>query len=64
LKLVGISMDTAVPEESLAIIRNKVDSKTYFVKVGESVGDTGIILARVLADRVILKSQKQELELK
>ena len=64
LKLVGISMDAAVPEESLAIIKNKADSKTYFVKAGESIGDTGLILARVLADRVVLKSQKQEFELK
>ena len=64
LKLVGISMDDAAPEESLAIIRNKVDSKTYFVKAGEGVGDTGLTLARVLPDRVILKSHKQEVELK
>jgi hypothetical protein len=64
LKLVGISMDDAAPEESLAIIRNKVDSKTYFVKAGEGVGDTGLTLARVLSDRVILKSHKQEVELK
>ncbi len=64
LKLVGVSIDDALPEESLAIIRNKVDSKTYFVKTGESVGDTGLTLTRVLADRVILKSHKQEVELK
>ncbi len=64
LKLVGISMDDSDPGESLAIIRNKVDSKTHFVKVGQTVGDTGLTLARVLADRVILKSHKQEVELK
>ncbi len=64
LKLVGVSVDESAPEESLAIIRNKADSKTHFVKVGQNVGDTGLTLARVLADRVILKSHKQEVELK
>lgn len=64
LKLVGISADEAVPDESLAIIRNKVEAKTYFVKIGQTVGDTGLTLARVLTDRVVLKSQKQEVELK
>ena len=63
-KLVAVSMDATTPSESMAIIKGKVDSKTYFVKMGESVGDTGFILARVLADRVVLKQRKQEFELK
>lgn len=64
LKLVGVSIDPAAPQESMAIIRNKVDSKTVFVKVGQPVGGTGYVLSRVLADRAILKMKTQEFELK
>lgn len=64
LKLVAVSVDAAVPSESMGIIKNKTDSKTYFVKIGESVGDTGFILDKVLADRLVLKKGKQECELK
>lgn len=64
LKLVGISLDAAAPEESEAIIRTKTDSKTHFVKLGQGVGDTGLTLVRVLPDRVILRANKQEYELK
>jgi hypothetical protein len=63
-KLVAVSLDTATPSESMAIIKNKADSKTYFVKLGESVGDTGLVLSKVLADRIVLKQRKQEFELK
>ena len=64
LKLMGVSLDAVEPSDSMAIIKNKPDSKTYFVKVGQAVGDTGFTLQRVLSDRVVLKSKKQELELK
>jgi hypothetical protein len=63
-KLVAVSLDSATPSESMAIIKNKADSKTYFVKLGESVGDTGLVLSKVLADRIVLKQRKQEFELK
>jgi hypothetical protein len=64
LKLMGVSLDSAEPGESIAIIKNKPDSKTFFVKVGQAVGETGYTLQRVMPDRVVLKSKKQELELK
>ena len=48
----------------MAIIRGKADSKTYFVKLGQTVGDTDYVLDRVLPDRIILKQRKQEYELK
>lgn len=64
LMLMGVSLDAAMPTESMAIIKHKPSSKTYFVKMGEGVGDTGFILQHVLADHVVLKSKKQELELK
>lgn len=64
LKLVAVSMDAATPSESMGIVKNKADSKTYFVKVGESVGDTGYVLVKVLTDRLVLKQGKQEVELK
>ena len=64
LKLVGVSIDSASDVESMAIIRNKADSKTYFVKTGQAVGETGYTLGRVLADRAILKIRKQEIELR
>lgn len=64
LKLVAVSMDSASPADSMAIIRSKSDSKTYFVKTGQTVGDTDYVLDRVLVDRVVLKLRKQEFELK
>jgi hypothetical protein len=64
LKLVAVSMDAATASESMAIIKIKADSKTYFVKIGENVGDTGFVLTKVLADRIVLKQRKQEFELK
>lgn len=63
-KLVAVSMDATTASDSMAIIKNKADSKTYFVKIGESVGDTGFVLSKVLADRIVLKQRKQEFELK
>jgi len=63
-KLVAVSVDNVTVSESMAIIKSRVDSKTYFVKIGESVGDTGFVLAKVLTDRIVLKQRKQEFELK
>ncbi len=63
-KLVGVSIDTKTPEATMAILRNKTSSQTFFVKVGEALGDTGYTLGRVLADHVILKKQKQEIEVR
>jgi type II secretory pathway component PulC len=64
LKLLGVSIDSSVDQESMAIIRNKAESRTYFIKKGQLVGDTGYTLERVLADRAVLKQGKQEIELK
>ena len=64
LKLVAVSIDPATATESMGIIKNKADSKTYFVKIGESVGESGFVLIKVLADRLILKQGKQEFELR
>jgi len=64
LKLVAVSLDATTASESMAIIKTKADSKTHFVKMGESVGDTGFVLTKVLADRIVLRQRKQEFELK
>ncbi len=64
LKLIAVSVDGASPADSMAIIKNKTDSKTYFVKLGQTVGDTDYVLDKVLADRIVLKNRKQEYELK
>ena len=64
LKLVAVSVDSASAEDSMAIIKSKADSKTYFVKAGQTVGDTEYVLEKVLADRVVLKLKKQQYELK
>lgn len=64
LKLVAVSVDSSSIADSMAIIKNKADSKTYFVKLGQTVGGTDYVLDRVLPDRVILKQRKQEFELK
>jgi len=64
LKLLGVSIDSSADVESMAIIRNKAESKTYFVNRGQTVGDTGYTLEKVLADRAVLKMGKQEIELK
>lgn len=64
LKLVGVSMDASAQDESMAIIRNKADSKTYFLKKGQLVGETGYTLDRIYDDRVILKMRKQEIEVR
>jgi len=64
LKLMAVSVDGASPADSMAIIKNKTDSKTYFVKLGQTVGDTDFVLDKVLADRIVLKQRKQEYELK
>ena len=64
LKLMAVSIDSATPDESTAIIRNKVESKTYFVKPGQAVGTSEYVVDKVLGDRVVLKFRKQELELR
>ena len=63
-KLVGVSVDSKVPSASMAILRSRASSQTFFVKVGDMLGDTGYTLDRVLPDRAVLKKQKQELEVK
>lgn len=64
LKLMAVSVDAASPADSMAIIKSKTDSKTYFVKLGQTVGDTNYQLEKVLEDRIVLKMGKQEFELK
>jgi hypothetical protein len=63
-KLVGVSVDGRDPKASMAIVRSKTPPQTFFVKVGDAVGNTGFTLDRVLADRAILKKQKQEIEVR
>lgn len=64
LKLMAVSVDAASPADSMAIIKSKTDSKTYFVKLGQTVGDTNYQLEKVMDDRIVLKMGKQEFELK
>lgn len=64
LKLVAVSMDSSSAEESMAIIRNKADSKTYFVKVGQTVGPTDYVLDRIFNDHVVVRLQKQLFDVK
>ena len=64
LKLVAVSLDSSSSADSMAIIKNKTDAKTYFVKLGQTVGGTDYVLDKVLSDRVVLKQRKQEFELK
>jgi len=64
LKLVAVSMDSTSVEESMAIIKNKGDSKTYFVKSGQTIGSTEYVLDKVFSDHVVIKLRKQEFELK
>lgn len=64
LKLVAVSIDTASPAESMAIIKSKTSAKTHVVKVGQGIGSTGFTLERVLPDHVVVKNNKQEFELK
>lgn len=64
LKLMGISLDPKTPAESMVIIRNKALSQTYFIKPGQVVGETGLVLDRILSDRAVLKQKKQEIELR
>jgi hypothetical protein len=63
-RLVGVSLDARDAKGSMAILRSKSSSQTFFVKVGEALGSTGFTLDRVLADRAILKKQKQEIEVR
>ncbi len=63
-RLVGVSLDGHDPKGSMAILRSKTSSQTFFVKVGDALGNTGFTLDRVLVDRAILKKQKQELEVR
>ena len=64
LKLVAVSMDSTSVEESMAIIKNTGDSKTYFVKSGQTIGSTEYVLDKVFSDHVVIKLRKQEFELK
>lgn len=64
LKLVAVSMDSSSAEESMAIIRNKADAKTYFVKIGQTVGPTDYVLERIFNDHVVVKLQKQLFDVK
>jgi hypothetical protein len=64
LKLVGVSIDSASAQESMAIIKSKTGTQTYFVKQGQTVGETGATLERIFPDHVIVKYQRQELELR
>ena len=64
LKLVAVSMDSASASDSTAIIKNKTDSKTYFVKPGQTIGSTEYVLDKVFGDHVVIKLRRQEFELK
>lgn len=64
LKLVAVSLDASSPAESMAIIRNKAEAKTYFVKPGQSVGSSDYVLDRVYGDHAVVKLRSQEFELK
>lgn len=63
-KLMAVSIDAAAEAESVAIIRNKTDSKTYYVKPGQTIGSTEYVLDRVYGDHVVVKLRKQEFDLK
>ncbi|HOW34790.1 MAG TPA: type II secretion system protein N [Candidatus Omnitrophota bacterium] len=61
LKLVGISwIDSA--DSAQALIEDTQSGVTYFLKVGEKIGD--VTLKAIFADRIIFSYQKEELVVK
>jgi type II secretory pathway component PulC len=58
LTLVGISWNQ---EQPLAMIEDKQEQKTYFLRQGESIGEFQI--KQILKNKVILNFEGQDLEL-
>ena len=48
----------------MAIIRHEKKKITHFLKEGQAIGDTDIIVGKVERDRVLLKQQGKEMELR
>lgn len=63
-KLMGVSIDPTTVEESMVILSDAKSGKTYFVKVGQRIGETDMSVAKVYADHVTIKNQKEEMELR
>lgn len=63
-KLMGVSLDSKQPEESMAIIREQTSGNTYFLKTGQRLADSDFMLGPIRAESVILKTQRGELELR
>lgn len=63
-KLVGVSIDSRDEAGSMALLREKNSAATFFVKKGETIGKTDAVLLRIFPDRVVVKNQKQEIEVR
>jgi hypothetical protein len=63
-KLLGVSLDREMESESMALIRDKSGQTTHFLKQGQRIGDSGVVVERILPDRVILKQDEEEHELR
>ncbi|MCQ9207725.1 MAG: hypothetical protein NG740_07590 [Omnitrophica bacterium] len=59
LKLAGISMGT-VPK---AMVEDTIDGQVYFVKIGQTIGATGIKVKSISKDSVIITYGKEEMQL-
>jgi len=67
LKLKGIALNSAAPDESEAIIEEKSKGRCYWFKVGQPLWDTGYTLQRIFTnetERVIVTKNRQEFELR
>ena len=63
-KLIGVSWGSDAAAGSQAIIREVKAQVTHFVKEGEPIGGSGVTVERIYRDRVVLRNQQQEMELK
>lgn len=63
-KLMGVSLDSRQPEESMALIRDQASGNTYFLKTGQRLADSEFTLGPIRAESVMLKTQRGEIELR
>ena len=63
-RLMAVSFDSKSQAGSMAILAGKEGKQTYYVKCGQTIGDTGVTLKQVSADHVILESTKGEWEIR
>jgi len=60
-RLLGVSKSPG--EDGLVIFADRSNNRTYYLRLGDAIGDTGVVIKNIQEDRLVLSYRGEETEM-